>query len=102
MRLRTCEQAYVRARDLPRLLGLWPRDVAALRGPDLESLVARLERAIRAERRRALNREWTYDLSRHWALMRARDAEMAALRAYRRQQALRGLVPRTPRADARL
>lgn len=102
MRSRICEQAYLRARDLPRLLGLWPRDVAALRGGDLEGLVARLDRAIRAERRRALQRDWTYDLTRHWALIRARDAEMEALQRYRRQQALSKLRPRGASADARI
>ncbi len=102
MRSRTCEPSYVRARDLPRLLGLWPRDVAALRGCDLEGLVARLDRAIRAERRRALNRDWTYDLSRHWALIRARDAELGALRRYQRQEALSRLTPRASRIEARV
>jgi hypothetical protein len=87
MTSRICDVAYVRSRDLPRLLGVWPQDVAGLRGSDLEGLVAKLERAIRAERRRALARDWTYDLSRHWALIRARDAELASLAHYRRQQA---------------
>ncbi|MFO1169335.1 MAG: hypothetical protein U1E49_00020 [Hyphomicrobiaceae bacterium] len=102
MRSRTCAQPYIRERDLPRLLGLWPQDVAALRGSDLDGLIARLERAIRAERRRALHRDWTYDLSRHWALIRARDAELQALQRYRRQEALSRLTPRVAPADARV
>ena len=100
MRSRNSEVAYVRSRDLPRLLGLWPRDVAALRGRDLDGLVAQLERAIRAERRRALQRDWTYDLSRHWALIRARDAELTALRHFRREEALSRLTVRPSRVDA--
>ena len=102
MRSRTCEAPYVRTRDLPQLLGGSPRDVAALRGCDLESLLTQLDRAIRSERRRALQRDWTYDLSRHWALIRARDVELEALQRYRRQEALRKLTPRASRADARI
>jgi hypothetical protein len=96
---RNQQPAYVRVRDLSKLLGLWPEEAAGIRGCDLAGIVARLARAIRAERRRALTRDWTYDLNRHWALLRAHDAELAALRRYRRGvelQTLAGSLARRP------
>jgi len=45
---------YLRSRDLPKLIALWPHD-----------LLAKLRRAPRAERRRGLAGHWSYDLNRH-------------------------------------
>jgi hypothetical protein len=44
-------------------------------------LVALLERALRAERRRGLAGHWTYDLARHLQLLDACRAEKRALHA---------------------
>ena len=69
---------YDRARDLPRLLPLWPSEVAD-RSPEAHHrLLQRLRQALREERRRGLAGDWTYDLVRHAGLYRAWKAEMAA------------------------
>ena len=86
------QQTYIRTRDLPRLLGLWPADAANLRSAGLTEIVARLATALRAERRRALARDWTYDLNRHAALKRAHDAELAELARYQRWRRLARLA----------
>ena len=73
--------AYDRLRDLPRLLCLWPEEVLRLGTGDQAWLVAKLRDILRAERQRGLVRHWSYDLSRHAALLRAYRAEDAVLRA---------------------
>lgn len=83
---------YIRTRDLPRLLGLWPAEAARIRSAGLAEIVARLATALRAERRRALARDWTYDLNRHAALKRAHEAELAELARYQRQLRLTRLA----------
>jgi hypothetical protein len=62
---------YERARDLPKLLMLWPKE---LQDEGLEAhqrIVAKLERALRQERQRGLAGDWTYDLARHSQLLDA-------------------------------
>lgn len=73
--------SYLRERDLPRLVLLWPGEVLDLVRADPGVILARLRRAIRGERRRGLAGHWTYDLNRHAALLRACRAEMAMARA---------------------
>lgn len=85
---------YVRSRDLPRLLGLWPEEVARMAETDLEVVVARLASAIRAERRRGRSRHWSYDLNRHSALIHAFESECAALRRRQRQRSFASLAKR--------
>jgi hypothetical protein len=84
--LNTCVDAgYVRARDLPRVLPLWPHELTVTTNADHARLLARLRRALRAERQRGLAGHWTYDLARHAQLLRAYRAEVAAhLRAAER------------------
>lgn len=80
----TCARAaalYERPRDLPRLLPMWPEE---LRIDDLAAhrrLVARLRRALRAERQRGEAGHWTYDLARHAALLSAYRFELSELAA---------------------
>ncbi len=69
---------YDRARDLPKLLPLWEWELATPTAAEHASLIARLRRALRAERRRGLAGHWTYDLARHAQLLRAYRAEAAA------------------------
>lgn len=68
---------YDRARDLPRLLPMWPWEMqtadAAQHGA---RLLARLRRALREERRRGLGGHWSYDLARHAQLLAAYRAEV--------------------------
>ena len=78
--------AYARARDLPRLVALWPQE---LEDQSLEGrlrILAQIRRALRAERRRALSGHWSYDLNRHLGLLSAYKGELAGLRACRRTQ----------------
>ncbi len=82
---------YVRTRDLPRLLGLWPEEIARLGEKDLEDIVARLAKATGAECRRGRSRHWGYDLNRHWALVHAHEAERAVLCRVRRRRAFEQL-----------
>jgi hypothetical protein len=69
---------YERARDLPKLLPLWEWELATPSEAEQARLLARLRRALRAERRRGLSGHWTYDLARHAQLLRAYRAEVAA------------------------
>lgn len=71
-------RAYDRARDLPKLLPLWPLEIVTSKTADHAGLLARLRKALRAERQRGVNGHWTYDLARHAQLLRAYRAEAAA------------------------
>ena len=66
---------YDRARDLPKLLRLWPDEALSLAAKDPAALVEKLARMLRAERKRSQSRHWGYDLSRHAALMLAYQCE---------------------------
>lgn len=79
---------YLRSRDLPRLLGLWPDETANLGEAQLQQIVARLAKSLHAESRRGRSRHWSYDLNRHWALAEAHAAEQATLRRMQRQRLL--------------
>lgn len=79
-----------RAAELARLLPLWPREIADTSREGRVRLVAKLHRALKAERRRGLAGHWTYDLARHAAL----------LAAWRRERALLGLRDARPATDA--
>jgi hypothetical protein len=48
--------------------------------PARERIVAKLRKALRAERRRGLAGHWTYDLARHIELLRLYRGELAALK----------------------
>lgn len=70
---------YDRARDLPRLLALWPHEIADRTEAGRLHVLAELRRALRAERRRARAGHWSYDLNRHLGLLSAYKGELAAL-----------------------
>jgi hypothetical protein len=72
---------YCRDKDLARLLPLWPEELADASIAGRSKLVQMLERALRAERQRGVGGHWSYDLSRHAALMWALKAERTALKA---------------------
>ena len=65
---------------LGRLLPLWPHELEDESAPTRLHVIARLRKALRAERRRGLAGHWTYDLARHVELLRLYRAELAALR----------------------
>jgi hypothetical protein len=77
---------YERARDLPKLLPLWEWELATPSEAEHARLLARLRRALRAERLRGLSGHWTYDLARHAQLLRAYRAEVAACLRVRASQ----------------
>ena len=72
--------AYVRMRDLPRLIALWPHELADETLPGRLRVLAKLRSALRTERRRARAGHWSYDLNRHLGLLSAYKGELAALR----------------------
>ena len=85
--LRAGAKHYERNRDLPGLAHLDPRDLAEDTIESAETILARLARALRAERNRARSGHWTYDLNRHIALRQAYLAESARLRRMMARQA---------------
>src|ERR1700741_4231110 len=70
-------RSYVRRRDLPKLLPLWPHEIDAATPAEHARLIARLRRALRLERQRGVQGHWAYDLSRHAELLRAYRCEVA-------------------------
>ena len=74
-------QCYDRVRDLPGLLPLWPPEISDATPAARQRLVQKLRRALREERCRGLAGHWTYNLSRHAALLRAYQHEVTALDA---------------------
>lgn len=78
---------YERARDLPRLIPLWPHELEPVDLAAHARLLARMRRALRIERQRGLSGHWTYDLARHARLLQAYRAEAAD---YMRKTAARG------------
>lgn len=76
---------YSRSWDLPRLLAIWPDEVAESIG-SRERLLDKLERALRAERQRGIAGHWTYDVARHSQLVAAYRAEKAELAEIRRRR----------------
>jgi hypothetical protein len=89
---------YERARDLPRLLPLWPHEMQTPSASDHARLLARMRCALRRERQRGLAGHWTYDLARHAQLLRAYRAEVAAYRHRESRHAGNDAPPRTRRA----
>ena len=73
-------EAYDRRRHLPRILPVGPAEVADVSPSGIRSILARLARALRAERSRGRAGHWTYDLNRHIALAQAYESERRLLR----------------------
>lgn len=76
--------SYARARDLPKLLGLWPSELADESAGGSLAIIAKLRRALAAERRRALAGHWSYDLNRHLGLLGTYRGELQLLRRTKR------------------
>lgn len=70
-----------RRRELAALLPLWPKDLDDASVAGRTRVIALMERALRAERRRGRAGHWAYDLARHVALHRAWKLECAELKA---------------------
>jgi len=85
--------AYVRSRDLPRLLALWPHELEDQSETGRQHLLAKLRRALRTERRRAHAAHWSYDLNRHLGLLSAYKGELANLGSGSAEQAQPNCTP---------
>ncbi|MCB1495182.1 MAG: hypothetical protein KDJ86_05300 [Bauldia sp.] len=72
-------EAYDRERHLPRLAPVTPNQLADRSPEGQRRIVARLARALRAERNRGRAGHWTYDLNRHIGLRQALAAERRRL-----------------------
>ena len=70
---------YLRDRDLPRLIAVWPNEVADPSQAGTLILIRKLKNALRAERQRGRSGHWSYDLGRHIRLANALKSEMAML-----------------------
>lgn len=64
-------QHYDRSRDLPLLLPLWPDELADETPEGHARIIAKLQHALRRERRNGIEGHWTYNLARHEALLTA-------------------------------
>lgn len=90
----TKTRSYQRQKDLPRLLPLWPQELADASLPGRLAILAKLRRALRTERQRGIAGHWAYDLARHDALLRAyrhEQCDATALRATEWRSGLRAL-----------
>jgi hypothetical protein len=76
---------YSRSRDLSRLIALWPDELKDQSVEGSMRILAKLRRALRAERRRAISGHWSYDLNRHLGLLSAYRGELASLRVHRNE-----------------
>lgn len=72
---------YDRNRDLPALIPLDPTVLSDDSAETCRMILARLARALRAERNRGRAGHWTYDLNRHIGLSQAYIAERHRLAA---------------------
>jgi len=66
-------------------MALWPHKLDDESQEGMFRVLAKLRRALRAERSRGLAGHWSYDLNRHLGLLSAYKGELAALRASRRK-----------------
>jgi len=66
---------------LARVLALWPNELDDASVQGRRNLIAKLRRALRAERRRGIAGHWTYDLARHVELLHVYRRELMMLKA---------------------
>ena len=71
---------YDRSRHLARLIPVGPDEIADDSPAARRAILAKLSRALRAERNRGRAGHWTYDLNRHLALSQAYGAERRLVR----------------------
>ena len=71
-------QSYDRRTELARVLPLWPHELDDESPQGRGQVLAKLRRALRAERRRGIAGHWTYDLARHVELLRVYRHELAS------------------------
>lgn len=79
---KTHRKIYCRERDLPGLIGIWPGDLGVDAHFRASRIIPLLRNALRIERQRGKSGHWSYNLSRHMALKRALNEELACVRAH--------------------
>ena len=84
--------------ELPRLIALWPHELADQSPEGILLILSKLRRALSAERRRGLAGHWSYELNRHLGLMTAYKAELGLMR--RAKLRLRRTVPGAARSTS--
>lgn len=77
--LRPPRAEYDRRTALAKVLALWPHEIEDESREGRAHILARLRRALRAERQRGLAGHWTYDLARHAELLRVYKQELLEL-----------------------
>lgn len=77
--LRAPRAEYDRRTALAKVLALWPHEIEDESREGRARILAKLRRALRAERQRGLAGHWTYDLARHAELLRVYKQELQAL-----------------------
>jgi hypothetical protein len=80
-------ELYVRERDLPRHIAVWPRELRDYSIPGHETIIAHIQKVLRATYAAALRGHWSYDVNRHVALLSALRAEQAGLRRLKAERA---------------
>ena len=68
-----------RGAAIAKVLALWPHEIEDDSLAGRQWVLAKLRRALRAERRRGISGHWTYDLTRHVELLRVYRVELAAI-----------------------
>lgn len=71
--------AYVRERDLPKLIAVWPKELRNHTVGGTEHVISRIQKVIRACYAAGLRSHWSYDTQRHIGLLTALKAEQARL-----------------------
>ena len=70
---------YDRRAAVPKVLAVWPHELADESLSGRLTILAKLRRALRHERRRGIAGHWCYDLARHSELLRVYREELAAV-----------------------
>lgn len=86
------------ASELARLLPLWPHEVSDRSIEGRCKIIAALDKALRAERRRGNAGHWAYDVARHAALYRIWKRQRAVLRDLQSSKTAKAhsITPRKP------
>jgi hypothetical protein len=77
--IRADAEVYVRERDLPKLLAVWPKELHDHSIPGTERLIARVRTVLAATHAANLRGHWSHDVNRHIALLAALTAEQEQL-----------------------
>jgi hypothetical protein len=72
-------ERYVRGRDLPKLIAVWPKETFDYSIPGTRHVIKRVQRVLRATYRLALSGHYSYSVNRHIGLLSALKAEQTRL-----------------------